>query len=264
MRSEVPLSAHEQAGWRHALEGAQGWLAKQNIPFLFVIVPSKETIYPEHLPASAPPARSISRLDEILALLQGTHVDYLELRSPLREGRKTAQLYDLNDSHWNGRGATIGAELILKRAAALLGRPASWAELDSRLSARESWADMPMILSLEGFVTTPSVELLPNHPRARRLEPPESVRELTRRQATRMVFEVPDASLPSALILHDSFSEGYMPTLSEKFRRTAWLWTHELDLRMVEQEKPDSVIVEMAERFLSDAPAKLMTRTRLR
>jgi hypothetical protein len=51
-----------------------------------------------------------------------------------------------------------------------------------------------------------------------------------------------------------------MPTVSEKFRRTTWLWTHEIDLRLVERERPDIVIVEMTERFFSDAPPKLMTK----
>jgi len=119
---------------------------------------------------------------------------------------------------------------------------------------------MPLILSLEERVTVPSVELVPNQPRARRVVPPESVREPTRKQQTRMVFEVPDPSLPKALILRDSFAEGFMPTLSEKFQRSVWLWTHELDLSLVEQERPDIVIFEMTERFLSDAPPKLITR----
>lgn len=260
MRSEEPLSPKDAAGWRKSLEGAQSWLAKRKIPFVFVIVPSKETIYPEFLPRSAPRARQLSRLDEILALLQASQIEYLELRTPLLAAREQHQLYDSIDSHWNGYGARIGAQQIMQRAAALLGRPPSFAELDSKLAPRPSWADMPLILSLDDVVTVPSVELLPNQVRSRRLVPPAHVLEPTRKQQTRMVFEVDDPSLPKALILRDSFSEGYMPSLSEKFRRTVWLWTHELDLRDIEQEEPDIVIVEMTERFLSDAPPKLMRR----
>jgi hypothetical protein len=263
MRSEAPLTEHDARAWRRSLEEGQKWLARRKIPFLFVIVPAKETIYPELLPASAPHARAVSRLDEMLELLQGTRVNYLELRTPLREARNAEQLYDTVDSHWNGRGATIGAELVMKRVAELLGRPAAFAELDSELHPRPSWADMPMILSLDDVVTAPSVELVPRHPRARRVEPPESIRrELTRKEATRMIFEVPDDTLPKALILRDSFSEGFMPTLSEKFRRTAWLWTHDFDLRMVATEEPDIVIWEMTERFLSGSPPPLRTPRR--
>jgi alginate O-acetyltransferase complex protein AlgJ len=260
MRSEAPLTAKEAAAWRRALTGAQSWLHDRDIAFLFVIVPSKETIYPELLPRSAPRARSETRLDEMLRLFRASKIEHLELRTPLLAAKPTAQLYDSIDSHWNGHGARIGAELMMRRVAELLERPASYAELDSRLSARPSWGDMPLILSLDRVVTVPSVELLPNQPRARRLEPPASVLEPTRKQMNRMVYEVDDASLPKALILRDSFAEGFQPTLAEKFQRSVWLWTHELDLRLVEREKPDIVIVEMTERFFSDAPAKLQTR----
>jgi alginate O-acetyltransferase complex protein AlgJ len=257
MRSEQPLSRKDAATWRRVLQRAERQLSERDIPFLFVVVPSKETIYPEFLPKSAPRARSTSRFDEVLAVMKESGVQYLELRTPLIAGRQRAQLYDSIDSHWNGHGAHIGAELILQKAAELLKRPHSFAELDAHLSPRPSWGDMPVILSLDDVITVPSVELVPNRPRARRVEPPESVREPTRKQQTKMVYEVDDETLPKALILRDSFAEGFMPIFSEKFRRTVWLWTHDLDLRLVERERPDIVIVEMTERFLSDAPPKL-------
>jgi hypothetical protein len=260
LRSERPLSTKEAASWRRALRGARDWLGERGVAFLFVIVPSKETIYPEHLPASAPRARARSRLDEMLEVFASSNVEYLDLRGPLLQGRKHAQLYDRVDSHWNGHGARIGAQLLLQRAGAALKQPEAWAALDSHLSPRPSWADMPLILALDGRVTEPSVELVPNQPRAKRIEPPASVLELTRKQQTKMVYEVEDPALPRALILRDSFAEGFMPTVSEKFRRTTWLWTHEIDLRLVERERPDIVIVEMTERFFSDAPPKLMTK----
>lgn len=259
-RSEQPLSRKEARAWLRALRGARDFLAEHDAQFLFIIVPSKETIYPEHLPWSAPRARDQTRLDEMLEVFAASGVPYLDLRAPLLEGRKHAQLYDRIDSHWNGHGARIGAELTLERARALLKQPPSWAALDSRLSPRSSWADIPLILALDGRVTEPSVELVPNQTRAERIEPPASVLEPTRKQQTKMVYKVDDASLPRALILRDSFAEGFMPTLSEKFRRTTWLWTHDLDLRLVEREKPDIVIVEMTERFLSGSPPKLLTR----
>lgn len=260
MRSEKPLTRKEATSWRRVLQGAERYLAERDIRFLFVVVPSKETIYPEFLPKSAPRARDTSRLDEVLAVMKDSGVPFLELRTPLLAGRERAQLYDSIDSHWNGHGARIGAELILQKAAELLQRPPSFADLDAHISPRPSWADMPLILSLDGLVTVPSVELVPNRRRARRLEPPESVREPTRKQQNKMVYEVDDETLPKALILRDSFAEGFMPVFSEKFRRTVWLWTHDLDLRLVERERPDIVIVEMTERFFSDEPPKLQAR----
>jgi hypothetical protein len=263
-RSEVPLADDGADLWRRSLKGAQSWLAKREIPFLYVIVPNKDTIYPDFLPGSATRARATTRLDEMLALLREAGIEHLELRSALLEERKRAQVYDRIDSHWNGLGARAGAELIMKRAAELLHRPPEFAELNARVVDQKSWADLALLLSLDKCITEPSKALVPREPRARRVEPPEDVAEPNRKQQARMVYEVPDDSLPTALIIRDSFSEGLAPVLAEKFRRSVWLWTHKLDLSQVTREKPDIVIVETAERFLSGTPPRLITGPRRR
>jgi alginate O-acetyltransferase complex protein AlgJ len=257
-RSERPLAGAEERGWQHALERAEDWLAEQQIPFLLVIVPSKETVYPDFLPRSATRARSVTRLDEMLELLRENEIPHLELRTALLEARKHTQVYDSIDSHWNGQGARVGAQLIMQRVAELLHRPPSFAELNERIVPQPSWADLPLILSLDGVVTAPSNAVVPKQPRARRLEPPESVTDSQKAQTKRMVFEVADETLPSALILRDSFAEGLQPVLTEKFRRSVWIWTHKLDLTLVAREKPDIVIMETTERFLSDKPPRVM------
>jgi hypothetical protein len=257
-RSEQPLTGAEARAWQRSFQYAERWLAEQQIPFLFVVVPSKESVYPDVLPPSATRARDVTRLDEMLGLLQSSGIQHLELRTALREARKHAQVYDSIDSHWNGEGARVGAKLILQRVAELLHRPPSFAELNERIVPQPSWADLPLILSLDGVVTAPSNAVVPKQPRARRLEPPESVTDSQAAQTKRMVFEVADESLPTALILRDSFAEGLQPVLTEKFRRSVWIWTHKMDLTLVTREKPDIVIVETTERFLSDKPPRLM------
>jgi hypothetical protein len=227
-----------------------------------VIVPSKETVYPDFLPWSATRARSTTRFDEMLSLLNSAGVAYLDLRPLLLEGRRSAQIYDSVDSHWNGRGALLGTRAILDRTGTILKQPQSFFEPNAHLTHRDSEADLLLILSLDDRVKVPSVALVPNRKRAVRLEPPESVLKTTRKQHNKMVFEVPDESLPKALILRDSFAEMLMPTVVEKFRRSVWVWTHELDLRLVDRERPDIVIVETTERFLYDKPPRLLTRRR--
>lgn len=263
-RSEDPLSASEANGWQRAFQRAQQWLQRQEIPFLFVIVPSKETIYGEYLPAGATRARPLSRLDEVLTVLRSAGIEHLDLRAGLLEAKARTQVYDRIDSHWNGYGAQAGAELILKRVAELLQRPAAFAELNARVTPKKSDGDLSMMLSLDDFVSEQSSTLVPNQRRARRVEPPEGVLAPTRQQQNRMVFEVPDESLPTALLLRDSFSEALMPTLAEKFRRSVWIWTHALNLSAVGKEQPDIVIVELTERFLVGRPPRFTTAPRRR
>jgi alginate O-acetyltransferase complex protein AlgJ len=257
-RSELPPEEAELRKWRKALAGAQAFLGARGIPLVYVIVPSKESIYPELLPPGAVRARGTTRLDEMLPVLESAHVDYIDLRPELRNAKPAAQIYAKIDSHWNGAGARVGASRILSHVAEVLQRPASFADLDSHLVPRASDGDLALILALQDLETEPSVALVPNQPRAHRIEPPESVLEPTRKHMSRMVWEVPDETLPKALILRDSFAEAFMPTLSEKFRRTTWVWTHELDLQLVNRERPDIVIVELTERFFSGTPPRLL------
>lgn len=264
-RSEEPITRRESAGYRRSFSEARRWLRKRKIPFLFVVVPSKETVYPEYLPGSATRARDITRLDEVLRELTAAEVEYLDLRAPLMAGKRSGKLlYDRIDSHWNGRGASIGAELVLRRAAELMGRPPEWAALDSKLVRQPLEADLTLILSLEDRIQEQTIALLPRSPKARRVEPPPDVLSPTRWQWNRVVFETPDESLPAAIILRDSFGEALMPVMSEKFRRSVWLWTHKIDLGLVEREKPDIVIMELTERFLSQKPPPVVTRQRRR
>lgn len=264
-RSEEPLSAREAAGFRRSFSDARRWLAKRKIPFLFVVVPSKETIYPEYLPASATRARDVTLLDEVLRELSAAKIDYIDLREPLLAAKQDdTLLYDPMDSHWNGNGARIGASLMMKRAAELLERGPDYAELNAKLVPEQHEPDLALLLSLEDRLSERSIALLPREPRARRIEPSEEFVSLTRWQMNRVVFEAPDESLPTALILRDSFGEALMPVLSQKFRRSVWIWTHNIDLGLIEREKPDIVIMELTERFLCNRPPRVVTRQRRR
>jgi alginate O-acetyltransferase complex protein AlgJ len=262
-RAEKPLSVAERQGWEAPLRAARRELARRQIPFLYVIAPSKETVHPEHLPASATRARSVTRLDEMLPLLSELGIDHLDLRSPLRDAAPAGALYDKLDSHWNGRGGEIATRLILERTAALLGLPPGYAAPSWHVAQRRSPNDLGALLALDEYLVEDSNEVLPNERRAVRLEPPEAKTLSISDRPKRLVFQVADPSLPKALIVRDSFGTMLVPPLAEKFRRSVWLWTRDLDFRLLDKEKPDIVIYEITERLFHDDPPKaLLPRAR--
>jgi alginate O-acetyltransferase complex protein AlgJ len=256
-RSENPLTQVEREAWEAPLRRAKRELARRKIPFLYVIAPSKETIHPEHLPAGATRARSVTRLDEMLPVLAGAGIDYLDLRPPLHEAAPAGALYDKLDSHWNGRGGEVATRLILERTASLLGLPSNYADPIWHLSPRPSPNDLAALLALDEYLVEDSNEVLPNERRAVRHEPPESKKLSSTDRPKRLVFQVSDASLPKALILRDSFGTVLVPPLAEKFRRSVWLWTRDFDFRLVDKEKPDIVIYEITERLFHDDPPRV-------
>lgn len=260
-RSEHRMSPNAERTWIRNLTAARRFLEEREIPFITIIPPSKETIYPEFLPRSATRANSFTRLDEVLELYDRTGNEVIDLRAPFLAAKKQARLYDRYDSHWNGRGAQIGAELLMQHVADALDRPETYAELDARPIPSDSFVDLLLILALDDVMKERTVSLVANNPRARRIQPDPSIPEhaLTRAQMNRLVYEVDDPSLPSALILRDSFSEALTPVLAHKFRRSVWIWTHHLDFSLVDREQPDIVIMEMTERFFASAPARFVS-----
>ena len=77
--------------------------------FLFVPVPNKNTLYPENMPSAYPQSdsRSVYRLMSQLDALQ---VQYADLYAAF--GKENEILYFAHDSHWNSKGAALGADLI--------------------------------------------------------------------------------------------------------------------------------------------------------
>ena len=62
--------------------------------------------------------------------------------------------------------------------------------------------------------------------------------------------EVDDPSLPKAVLFRDSFSNVFGPLLSEHFRRLVFVRTTKVRPSILDQEHPDVVMLEIAERFL--------------
>ena len=64
-----------------------------------------------------------------------------------------------------------------------------------------------------------------------------------------------DASLPSAVMFRDSFANALIPFLSESFERIVYVWHPDVNAHVVELERADVVIQEVAERFLGRLPS---------
>ena len=62
--------------------------------------------------------------------------------------------------------------------------------------------------------------------------------------------EMPDAEIPRAVILRDSFGMSLVPFLAEHFGHATYLWTTDPTLKQIERERPSVVIWEITERFL--------------
>lgn len=238
------------------LDGLDQRLSRQGVTFLVVIVPGKNTIYPEKMPPQIPVIGRVSQTDQLLDYLQQhSQAHILDLRPALREARQQHLVYYATDTHWNPYGIWAGYQAIIgglqKDFPALQAHPLS----DFQVTPTGPGSGDLSKEWLQGLVQEEMFQLEPRF--TRRAE------QFTLTQGTAMIpgrmvaTYNSDSTLPRAVIFHDSFFNGMIPFLSDHFSWAIYHWSFQVDEKLVAGEKPDIVIYEVTDRYLS----RLLTMT---
>lgn len=247
-RGLKPFTEPELQRWQRLLERRRAWCAQQGATYLFVVAPNTHSIYPEFLPDAVTQLRRDGRLDQLLAHLkaQGSPVQILDLRTPLRAAKATERVYDRTDTHWNARGAFVAAQEIARA----LGLPlADRAAFRETRELREG-GDLAGMLGLKGDFQEEVLGLTPASP-VGRLVPwsPEAMAAV--RGRCNDAADSTGGLGPTAVVFHDSFGLLLRPFLAERFARATYMW----NVIGFEQEpilslRPAFVIQEVTERYL--------------
>lgn len=263
-RAVRPFTPGELARWRRRMEARRDWLTERGIRFLVVVAPNKETIYPEFMPATLNRVGAVTRLDQLLVhIRERSTVQILDLRPVLVDAKATGIIYLRTDTHWNDRGAYLASREVARRLGSPFPRLASLPEPQFEAVTRTGWSgDLAAMLSLDGRLQEPRLELRPLVPRRARIA--ESSRNAGDGRPDVTVTETDDPALPRAVMFHDSFGVSLIPFLSERFARIIYWsgsgdWRRNFDPALVERERPDVVIQEIAERLLVTPAALLGT-----
>ncbi|RPH63333.1 MAG: hypothetical protein EHM81_00295 [Chloroflexi bacterium] len=228
-------------------------LKNRGITLLIVIVPNKSTIYPDYMPAEIPVIGERSRLDQLSSYLRrgDKKIRVLDLRPALREARKEHQIYYSTDTHWND----YGAHAAYSRIISTLGQAYPVLQPHPLADFRyESFGMQTLDLSVnigasilkeEKFQLKPTFDSATNY------------KTLALDNGRRITLSWnPDQRLPRALIYHDSFFFQVNPMLGAHFSNATYIphYTGDgiWDLDWIDQQDPDIIIVEFAERYIHD------------
>jgi alginate O-acetyltransferase complex protein AlgJ len=229
---------------------ANAWLRQRDIAYVFTIAPDKHVIYPEHMPSSIRVVQATSRTDQVYAALEHSGVSVVDLRPALLEARDRERLYYLTDTHWNDRGAFIAYQCIIEAVRAQVpATPPAWKRADFEEREQESSGrDLAGMMGLKRVLRETDLQLVPLRKRRAHVVDPPGVEPMS--ELGRLVTEIPDSSLPRAVIFRDSFVSRLVPLLSEHFSRAVYLWQNDFDATAVADEHPDVVIEEIVGRHL--------------
>ena len=243
----LQFSPQELAALQQLHEYRRDWLAQRGIQYLFVVVPDKQSIYPEYLPSWLKAGRQHTKLDQFVSYMHGhSTVMVLDLRPALRAARRIAPTYYKTDSHWNFFGGYVASEEIIK---ALSGKIPGLAPLplDSFELKKEKLERGDLTTMLGVYADEDYFALLPKTnlpPLVETVQNPE--------------FRVPtyytcntNAS-GSCVVFRDSFGPNLQPFLGYHFKTVGYFWgPGGFETNIIEKMKPDVVISEIVERHFN-------------
>lgn len=238
------------------LEKRRRWLAEQGISYYLTVAPMASTIYPDKLPDKyAPLPGRISGLDQLItALRERTGVSFIDMRAPLREARAVRDPYYTTDIHWNPWGAFVGYRTLMDRIAQdhpAVGAPCLAEDYIVEADTNDQ-GDLALQLAINDKLTRVTYMMVPKQDfRARDLAEEELPASAFFKY--RPVFKQgPDPEAPKLLMFRDSFAVYLIPYLSEHFSRSVYVWSPVFIPDIVTREKPDIVVQELLEVFITD------------
>ncbi len=240
--------------WDRLMRWRRDWCRSRGLPLGVVLVPDKQTVYPERLPASARRRSDSSVLDRVLGRWSAeSAIRFADLRAEFQSAKSGEPLFWRSDSHWTPFGCWLGCE----RTVALLDEltssnvPPSPALVAERLPFHPG--DLWRMLGLsEPAPAETCLRLGVREPRAVRTNEIVPLSESDRLSHLRpAVWERPDSLGPRVVLLCDSFAdERFQELLAERCRRLVVVPTYEFPQSLIERERPDAVVIEMVERAL--------------
>jgi len=229
-RGLTSLTKNQLDDTSYSIQNKRDWLRERGIYYLVVIVPNKETIYPEYLPEAATRVHQQTKLEQFLGYLQANwDMEVLDVRDSLLRAKAQHPVYYRTDTHWNDYGAFV-----------------SYCEIMEELSARFPSLQPPSISEYDVVQDSASY----SGDLARMLAMPETFRE----SETPKVIVKPDwissrVKVGKAVVFRDSFFDTLEPYLSAHFEDVVVAPMYgRFDPAFVEREQPDVVISICVER----------------
>jgi hypothetical protein len=250
IRGALAFDEGQLADWQAELEQRSRMHATGGRRYVFVLIPNKETIYPERLPSSILPSGP-TRMDQFFAWMrEHSTVDVLDLRPAFLAAKKDDTgpmdpLYTPHGTHWTSRGVYAAYAAIVGHLAegTSCAGPHPLSEFD--IVRYENGADsFASNLYLTGLLVQPGDSLFYKVPNVFTvIEQKDSSPKWLRTRGNR-----PDL-LPHAIFFHDSFGPFIAHTLANAFQ-TLDLSEGLYDRSRI-QARDTKIVVEMfVERYL--------------
>lgn len=207
---------------------------------LFVIVPNKNSIYPEYMPARFGDEAERRNLTLLQQCMTDQEIPFVDAYQLLLAHKDTDALYLQEDTHWN----YTGARLVLNEIYTALGYAEQYS-LTGYTVAENHEPDLYKILfpSTEHFEAQHIYEDNKPYDYVGRLH---SLDDITIRTTSAA------QNGKSILVYRDSFGRAMIPFMGGSFSQAVFNRSTPYDLSLIEKTECDYVLFEIVERNLQD------------
>lgn len=244
------INEHFLYSWRNLLSLRKAFFDKKGIKYHYLCVPNKECVKSKYLPDGLllSENRPISRLSDILDKTLESQFSY-----PLTElSNSTHSTFPRGDSHWNQYGAYIAYSVMMKQ----MGFENIIHEKDVEFLTVQRTGDL--ISKLEPGATEEFLICKFNIPSSIEIEHDNRINN----RGKLIIINNPLALNDSTLVLfRDSFGSALIHFLARTFSRVVSVWQPNIDWNIIEEERPQYVISQQAERFMIQVPDDISGET---
>lgn len=233
-------------------------IEENNALFFLAIVPNKSNVYPEYMPDYIIKSEN-GYGRQLLSYLKANNFPVIDLFQPLLKAKKQQELYYQTDNHWNHYGAFIAANIILNEFRNFKSKVK---ELDLKIYKPRLVIEKPgniaKMFSIENertennYIPTREGGLISVEKKLNKYAPTKGFPYPEEFEHTRYTN---NDSLPSVLIIRDSFGEKIFPFISEQCSKCTAIydgWEYGLNENIIKEEKPNIVLLLVIESNLKD------------
>jgi len=262
-RGTKVLSEEDLQSWQNLLEGRRDWLAERGIQYVFVIPPTKQSVYPEYLPDWLEPG-PFTTIDQFVKhMTANTTVEIVDLRGPLieRKGVGPDRVFLHTDSHWNMLGGFFGYQTVIERLQKIFPdmQPLSLDQFEKYYDDKPG-GDLATMMGQEntlierGDISLAPIASLPKF----------ETRVLTNlfnkkwAKYAEPIHTVNPSATRKAVVFRDSFTGNLIPFLGYHFNEIYYIWQYNWNKAFIEEVKPDIVMDIMVEAYFNQTDPREM------
>jgi alginate O-acetyltransferase complex protein AlgJ len=222
---------------------------KKGIRFYVAIAPMKPEIYPEKLPVDFKRAPSGTLTDKVVKAINADPViPYIDLKEPLLNAKKQNIIYYLTDTHWNPVGAFCAYTTIINRIRQDFPevKPVTEKDFQYKFNTHRG-GNLSEMIGMSGHIK--ESELTPVFKKVRSRSQPAKYKipDWASPSSYNVIIKsTGDTTLPSVVIIRDSFGTGLMPFLDESFNTNTYVfdgWWYKRNETIIAEKKPDIVLL---------------------